>query len=172
MIPRIRIGDITSPANPADIIIGMNSTLSEVTGIGLPFMKEITVLYPIVRGSVLSFGFIPDPRRHVHMIICHDIGKGGWVNADQDVRFGMDYLWHTDGERQYSIVQIGTGAVGKRDGADEGAIRKAMVDSFLSADLYIYDSTVQRVIEDAMAQPPMRAFRVWHPIHGEECVAA
>ncbi len=170
MIRDIKVGDITSPSNPADVIIGMNSTLSDVTGIGLPFVKQIAAIHPIVRGSVLSFRFTPE--RNLHMIVCHAIDDGGWVNADMHVRFGMDYLWHTEAMRQYSIVQIGTGRVGRRDGADDIAIRSAMANSFLPVDLYVYDPAVHQVIANAMAQQPLRAYRAWHPIHGEERIAA
>lgn len=170
MIRDIKVGDITSPSNQADIIIGMNSTLSDVTGIGLPFVKQIAAIHPIVRGSVLSFTFTPE--RNLHMLICHGFGMVGWSNAEMHVRFGMDYLWHTDGGRQYSIVQIGTGRVGKRDGADTAAIRSAIATSFLPVDLYVYDSAVRQVVENTMAQPPLRAFRAWHPTYGEERITA
>lgn len=106
------------------------------------------------------------------MLICHEIGKDGWACADEYVRFGMDYLWHTEGGRHYSAVQIGTGQVGKRDGADSTAIRSAMADSFLPIDLYVYLSTVRQVIEATTVHPPLRAFRAWHPTHGEERITA
>ncbi|TXH01058.1 MAG: hypothetical protein E6R05_06155 [Candidatus Moraniibacteriota bacterium] len=169
MINDIVVGDITRPTNPADVIIGMNSTLSDVLGIGRPFVKKVAAIHPIVRGSVLSFKFTPE--RHLHMIICHDIGEGGWVGADQQVRFGMDYLWHTDGSRRYSIVQIGTGRVGKRDGADPTAIRSAIAASFLPVNLYVYDPGAREAVEAAV-QAPLRAFRAWHPVLGEERIAA
>ena len=185
MIRDIKLGDITSPANPADIIIGMNSTLSDVTGIGLEFIRDIPVIYPIVLGSVFSFEFTPE--RNVHMIICHTIGEGGWANADRYVRYGLDYLWKTEeaqytGEhgmdhlltgspRRYSIVQIGTGRVGKRDGADHALIRSAIAESYLPVDLYVYDPTLRQLVEQAKC-PPMKAFRAYHPLHGEERIAA
>ena len=185
MIRDIKLGDITSPANPADIIIGMNSTLSDVTGIGLRFVREIKVLYPIVLGSVLSFAFTPE--RNVHMIICHTIGEGGWVHADRYVRYGLDFLWQaeaaqytgeggmdhllTGNSRRYSIVQIGTGRVGRRDGADHAAIRTAMAESFLPVDLYVYDPALRQLVEQA-EQPVLRAFRAYHPLRGVEEIAA
>ena len=170
MIKNIVVGDITSPANPYDIIIGMNSTLSDVTGIGLPFVQKIAAIHPIVPGSVLSFEFTPE--RHVHMVICHDIGETGWIYADRYVRFGMDYLWHTERGRCYSIVQIGTGRVGKRDGADPAAIRSAMAASYLPVDLDGYDPGARQVVDAAVVHPPLRAFRAWHPTYGEERIAA
>jgi|GEM_PF-5915513 len=169
MIRDIIVGNITRPTNSADIIIGMNSTLSEVLGIGRPFVDKIAAIHPIVRGSVLSFEFTPE--QHLHMIVCHDIGRGGWVDAEQQVRFGMDYLWHTEGTRHYSIVQIGTGRVGTRDGADPATIRSAMAASFLPVDLYVYDPGAHETVE-AASVAPLRAFRAWHPVLGEERIAA
>ena len=131
-----------------------------------------------------SFEFTPE--RNVHMIICHAIGEGGWVHADRYVRYGLDYLWQTEAaqharggldylmvgtQRRYSIVQIGTGRVGKRDGADHALIRSAIADSYLPVDLYVYDPALRQLVEQAQ-QPPIRAFRAWHPVHGEERIAA
>ncbi len=184
MIRDIKVGDITNPSNSADIIIGMNSTLSDVLGIGRPFTDKIATIHPIVRGSVLSFEFTSE--RNLHMIICHDIGAGGWLDADKQVRYGMDYLWHSEDtqraeggldhlligkNRRYSIVQIGTGRVGKRDGADPAAIRSAMAASFLPVDLYVYDPGAREAVE-AASVVPLRPYRAWHPIHGEELLAA
>ncbi len=163
-------GDITSPDNRADIIIGMNSELSDVTGIGLPFVKKISVAYPIVLGSVLSFQFNSD--RQVHMLICHSLGEHGWKGAHRYVRFGLDYLWQTEGSRRYSSVRIGTGRIGKRDRADHAEILSAMAESFLPVTLYLYQPPAQEVIEAVRANEPLRAFRAWHPIHGEERLAA
>src|SRR4051812_21268231 len=105
MIESIVIGDILSPSNPRDIIIGMNTDLEDVTGIGLRFVRNVIPLLALDLGSVISFDF--DQKRKLHMIICHKLGKGGWADAEQYVRFGLDYLEHlNDTGRQYSIVQI------------------------------------------------------------------
>jgi len=171
MINDIKVGDITSPENRADIIIGMNTKLQDVTGIGLPFVKKINALHPIDLGSVLSFKF--DDDRNVHMIICHRLGdNGGWKDADMHVRFGMDYLWHTERNgRKFSTVQIGTGRVGVRDGADPVCIRTAMATSHLPVTLFVFNprETVAAVIE---LERPMTAYRAWHPVHGEERLVA
>ena len=106
------------------------------------------------------------------MLICHDIGAGGWKNAPQFVRFGMDFLWHTEQTRKYSIVQIGTGRVGYRDGADNGAIRTAIANSFLPVVLFVYDAKKRMPAHAALA--PLKPFRAWTPTHGVEeihCVA-
>lgn len=185
MIDNIRLADIMSPDNSADIIIGMNRDLSDVTGIGLPFVREIRLTRPPVPGSVLSFELTPE--RSVHMLICHEIGRDGWVDADKYVRCGMDFLWYndlsqfsgTDGfdrllttcPRRYSIVQIGTGRVGKRDGADHAAIRRAMEASHLHVDLYIYEPPAKEKAATAKVVP-LRPFRAFHPIYGEERIAA
>jgi hypothetical protein len=171
MIADIILGDITHPNNNRDIIIGMNSTLSDVTGIGLTFVSKYPDLHqPIELGSVLSFRF--DASRYLHMIICHSIGTGGWKNAHQYVRFGLDYLWHTEGGREYSAVRIGNGRVGKRDGANEAKIRTAMTTSFLPLALYLFDPAQEAVAERSAVIVPLRAFRAWHPRYGEERIAA
>lgn len=41
MIVGSEAGDILSPANHRDIIIGMNTSLGEVNGIGRPFVRNI-----------------------------------------------------------------------------------------------------------------------------------
>lgn len=185
MIDNIRQADITLPNNPSDIIIAMNQTLSEVTGIGLSFVRQIKLSRPLVRGSVLSFEFTP--ARNVHVLICHKIGPNGWVDADKYVRFGMDFLWRNDAAllsdeggfdrpktaqpRRYSIVEIGTGRVGRRDGADHAAIRRAMEASHLHVDLYLYkpparDKTVSAIVT------PLRPFQAYHPLYGMEHIAA
>ena len=170
MIKDIVVGDITAPGNHAHIIIGMNTTLEDVTGIGLPFVRDIKTKNPIALGSVLSFHF--SPERSVHMLICHDIGYGGWANADKHIRFGMDYLWKTSNEselppQEFSIVQIGTGKIGLRDGADASAIRTAIANSHLPVTLYVFDQGVgTRELRSEIAA--LRAYRAWDPIHGEE----
>ncbi|HEY4487064.1 MAG TPA: hypothetical protein VJB70_05065 [Candidatus Paceibacterota bacterium] len=164
MIVGIEVSDITSPNNKRDIIIGMNTTLNDVRGIGLPFVKKIETLHPITLGAVLSFEF--DDSRQVHMLICHDLGQYGWKNADHFVRFGMDFLWHTEPAREYSIVQIGTGRVGHRDRADPVAIRTAMTNSFLPVTLFVFNPEKSRVIHVAL--PELKPFRAWSPTHGVE----
>ena len=72
----------------------MNSTLEDVTQLGWRFTKNIKAAEPIGLGTVLSFLF--DDTRMLHMIICHNIGFGGWSEADKYLRIGLDYLWQTD----------------------------------------------------------------------------
>lgn len=170
MIINIEVGDITSRENHADIIIGMNSELKDVTGIGLPFVKKINALHPIDLGSVLSFKL--DNDRNVHMIICHHLGKGGWKDADMHVRFGMDYLWHTERNgRKFSIVKVGTGRVGVRDGADPIRIHTAMATSHLPVTLFVYNPR-ETVAAHVALERPLVAYRAWHPVLGEERIAA
>ncbi len=165
MIVEIIAGDITSLNNRADIIIGMNARLTDVTGIGGPFVNKISTLHPIDLGSVLSFKF--DSDRNLHMLICHKIGKDGWKYADKHVRYGLDYLWHTERKREFSIVQIGTGRVGVRDSADSAAIHTAIATSFLPVKLFIYDPK-ETVAVVSVREKPMQAYRAWHPVMGEE----
>lgn len=88
MIEEIISGNITDPSNKRNIIIAMNTTLSEATYLASPFVTKLrhALKGEELLGSVLSFQF--DSDRKIHMIICHKIGKGGWVGADQYVRFG------------------------------------------------------------------------------------
>jgi len=164
MIRNIVYGDITDRnTNTGDIIIGMNTKLSEPSAIGRPFTRSISVINQIDRGSVLTFDF--DNGRLLHMLICHKIGRGGWAQADRYVRYCLDYLWQRHGGRLYSIVQIGKGPVGQRDGADVPAIRTAMANSFLDMDLVILPDTVEA--HDAVEGPPLTPFRVWDMERGE-----
>jgi hypothetical protein len=171
MLSSIVVGDIRNSKNKADIVIGMNNTLSDVTGMGRRFVNQYpTLIHPIDLGSVLSFSY--DKDRYLHMIVCHKIGRGGWSNADTFIRFGMDYLWHSEPGRKFSIVQIGTGHIGLRDGADHVAIRTAMANSFLEVDLYVHDKDEQEA-EVAVAELPLiAAHRAWHPRFGEQRLAA
>ncbi len=134
MITDILDGDITSPKNRRDIIIGMNPGFEELSALGHRFLGNVVPLDLMKLGSVLTFDF--DGERRLHMLICHLLGHGGWEDADKFVRSAMDHLWQSDGARQYSIVKIGGGAVGKRYGADQGAIITAMATSHLPVVLY------------------------------------
>jgi len=169
-------GDITTPENPSDIIIGMNSQLSDVTGIGLPFVKDVIPMRQIQLGSVITFEF--DIHRRLHMLICHHLGKGGWAYADRHVRYGLDHLEYLDREQQaggsdrtYSIVKIGTGRVGVRDGADAPALHRAMADSFLPLTLFLYNrETVEAVTRESRA--PLVPISTWSPDHGRQRIHA
>lgn len=171
MILNILKGDITAPGNKSDIVIGMNSLLQDVTGIGLPFVKDRIPPSALQLGSVLTYDF--DGDRRLHMIICHNLGVGGWADADKHVRFGLDYLEYVDrtdpygeGRHSYSIVQIGKGRVGIRDGADHAAINRAMADSFLPLDLYVYDQD-RATVEAGQNWKPLRPLRTWNQVTGE-----
>lgn len=165
MIRNIISGDITDPnTHPGDRIIGMNTKLNEASAIGRPFVHTIAVVKQINLGSVLTFEF--GAGRLLHMLICHRIGRGGWSDADKYVRYCLDYLWQQQhGERLYSIVQIGKGPVGQRDGADVSAIRTAMATSWLEMDLVIREDSQEAHV--AVAALPMVPFRVWDMHRGE-----
>lgn len=172
MIEGIKIGDITSPKdNPdADIIIGMNIALHDVRGIGRDAIKNITHAFDLDLGSVITFPF--DENRNLHMIICHQLGMGGWDDADQYVRFGMDFLWQQRPHKraQYSIVQIGTGRVGERYGADVPSIITAMATSHLPVTLFVPPKPV--VANDALSRMMQPPSRVWHTARGELSLVA
>lgn len=179
MIQDIKVGDITSRSNKSNIIIAMNTTLEDVTGIGVPFVRKINPTHPIQLGSVLNFQF--DKNRMLHMLICHGIGFGGWTDADKWVRFGLDYLWqasmtknHLLFDSEFSIVQIGTGEIGRRDGACAPEIRSAMAASHLNLTLFVRDKESQILVKKD--REPLHPLSTWHPMYGEEklvraCVA-
>lgn len=171
MILDIKVGDITDPSNKSNIIIAMNTTLEDVTGIGVPFVKKINPTHPIQLGSVLNFQF--DRDRMLHMLICHDIGYGGWVNADKWVRLGLDHLWqasvtenHILYDSAFSIVQIGTGQIGRRDGANSVEIMTAMATSYLDLTLFVRDKGF--LVPAKKERAPLYAMSTWHPMYGEE----
>jgi hypothetical protein len=171
MIERIVVGDITDPTNKRNIIIGMNATLEEASYIGLPHVQQLqkSLMHPLALGSVLSFRF--DRVRKLHMLICHNIGIGGWASADKYVRFGLDYLNHTEGETEkFSVVQIGTGPIGIRDGADSVAIRTSMATSFLRVTLFVRDYSVPP-IPDEKAPLELVAYAAWSPKWGRRELA-
>ena len=162
MITDIIPGDILHPSRRTDIIVGMNPRFADVFGIAKPFVSNISDIRDVPLGSVVSFKF--DETRNLHLLICHVLGEGGWEKADQYVRYGLDYLWVADPKRKYSIVRIGTGRVGRRDGADAVAIHTAMVNSFLPVDLYI-PSELDRMPAEFSAR--VIPFRLWNMAHGE-----
>lgn len=149
----------------------MNTTLEDVTGIGVPFVKKINPTHPIQLGSVLNFQF--DRDRMLHMLICHNIGYGGWADADKWVRLGLDHLWqasvtenHMLCDASFSIVQIGTGQIGRRDGARPEEIMTAMATSYLDLTLFVLDK--ESPIPVKKEQAPLYAMSTWHPMYGEE----
>jgi hypothetical protein len=167
MILDILEGDILANANKSDVIIGMNSQLGEVSGIGLPFTWQIQHNKPLILGTVFSFEL--DVNRNLHMITCHHLGKDGWQAADKYIRFGMDYLWHREGHRSFSMVKIGTGHIGKRDGADVPAIISAIANSHLAVTLYNYRPSEHTMAEAKVVPKPSElvAYRSWNFKEGE-----
>jgi hypothetical protein len=152
----------------------MNGQLDDVMGIGLPFVRDSIPTRAIQLGSVITFDF--DSIRRLHMLICHNLGEGGWEGSERHVRFGLDYLDYLDKMERpqgsganYSIVRIGTGRVGIRDGADPIALHRAMADSHLVTDLYVWDQPAAEARAEAQARfTPLRAVRAWSPGHGVE----
>lgn len=169
MIEEIVHGNITNKeVASGDIIIAMNTKLSEASAIGRPFVRNRNILREIKLGSVLTFNF--DDERLLHMLICHRIGRGGWANAEKYVRFCLDYLWQQHNDKKYSIVQIGKGHIGRRDGANVPAIRTAMADSFLRMDLVILPEMLEA--QAAVGVTSMVPFRVWDMERGEREIRA
>ncbi len=162
MIIEHEVGDITSPQYNRDIIIAMNSTLDDVRGIGKPFVDGKFLQDGSVElGSVLTYDYAPE--RRLHMIICHKLGVGGWIDAAEYVRFGMDHLWFHERGRRYSIVNIGEGRVGKRDGADVPSINAAIATSHLKVVQFSLGGE-KNVVELAL-QKVVPLF-VWQPSSG------
>lgn len=163
-IQSINPEDITSPKNKHDIVIGMNSILSEPSALGRRVLGGKSITRDLTLGDVITFDF--DPGRKLHMIICHHIGKGGWAHAEKYIRTGLDYLWHSGrDDQQFSIVRIGTGLVGRRDGADAAAIHSAMATSYAPLHLFVWDPVEQIVARAAL--PPLRPLHAWNIAKGE-----
>ena len=170
MIRNVIVGDIAGEKNESDIIIGMNTTFSEIYGISKPFIDKVTLTHPVTLGSVVSFNFTP--KRNLHLLVCHNAGEKGWARAPEYVRFGLDYLHHTEGEdRTFSIVRIGAGRIGSRDGANHAEILTAMANSHLPVDLYVRDPATQEQETDGVNVRYLHAYRHWNPQFGEQLVA-
>lgn len=169
MIIGTATGDITSPRNTRDIIIAMNDEFEDVTGIGRRFVENLVGVTPEL-GSVVTFKF--DSIRRVHMLVCHKLGPKGWHQAERHVRYGMDYINHLNDNprRGFSIVEIGTGRVGRRDGADPAAIRKAMEESYLPAVLYKREERAAAVVD--LWSRPLTPLVAWAPVTGQIALAA
>lgn len=164
--------DITSTKHKCDIIIGMNTGLKNVTGIGRRAVENMEVLRELKLGSVVTFPW-DVTGRELHMIICHKMCDGGWDGADRYVRYGLDYLAHRDAisERGHGIVRIGTGAAGKKFGADPTSILTAMATSYLPVLLFSLDTP--RITEPVSAEVlPLRAASVWQFDTGVQKLAA
>lgn len=164
--------DITSTKYHQDIIIGMNTGFEDVRGIGARVLERVELLRKLSLGSVVTFPW-DDSGRELHMLICHKLGSGGWTNADRYVRYGLDYLAHRENitERGHGIVQIGTGRVGKRDGADFTSIHTAMATSYLPLTLFVYDKP--QLVEPVSAEVrPLRPASVWNVDDGFVRIAA
>ncbi len=166
MIVDIHHRDITDPWNKRDIVIGMNTQLAEASAIGRRVLIGKSLSRDLELGNVITFKF--DEHRELHMVVCHSLGAGGWDGAHQHVRCGLDYLWQRSrgGSREYSIVRIGTGPVGRRDGADFVAIHTAMADSFLPLHLFICDEEKQ-ANANVVNLPPLQPRCVWRYSEGE-----
>lgn len=112
------------------------------------------------------------------MLICHQLGEGGWTGADKYVRFGLDYLWHCEHEedrqenREFSIVEIGKGRVGRRDGAEPVFIHQAMATSHLPLTLFVNHNDSESVRASEALVIPLKAYRAWTPEYGEQRFAA
>ncbi len=172
MIKNIIPGDITSPKNKSDIIIGMNSELGELSALGRSVLKRNLPRRELLDlGTVLTFKF--DDKRLIHMVICHHLGEGGWRFADQYIRVGLDHLWlNPPARRKFSIVQIGKGAVGTRDGANSSSIHTAIASSYLPVDLYVYDDNKATVPKQNVVQlPALQMVQGWNPKTGVLAVA-
>jgi hypothetical protein len=171
MIQDVIPGDITNWChNKRDIIIGMNDSFIDVYGIGKPFVANLRDDLELPLGSVLNFNFGTRGQK-LHMILCHKLGQSGWKNAEQHVRFALDFLHHhNDTDRKYSIVQIGKGRIGKRDGADYPAIHRSIADSYLPLNLFVFDAVpIHEVVSAAI---PLRALSAWVPMTGARMLEA
>jgi hypothetical protein len=168
VIKKIVVGDITDVSNQRHIILGMNNTLEDlVNRIGRPYVEKLRadLTHPLELGSVLSFRF--DDH---HLLVCHEIGHGGWHDADRYIRFGLDYLDHAENNKvdEFSIVQIGTGLIGVRDGAIYHSIHAAMTNSHLPMTLFVWDDHVVPLYKKRDELLEMVAYAAWTPDWGRQ----
>ena len=162
-IRSVVVGDVTSSS--LNIIIGMNTRLGEASALGRQVLSDKSLTRELDLGEVITFDF--GLNRRLHMVVCHYLGQGGWMNAEKYLRFGLDYLWQTTKPAQeFAIVQIGMGVVGRRDGADDEALRTAMATSHLPLHLYIRGEAKQAEAHASVV--PLRPLRTWSPIRGEQ----
>lgn len=177
MILQEKHGDITYLVdNPyGDIIIAMNTELKELTRLGRRFVGG-SISGPVEKGSVLTFKY--DELRRIHMIVIHDLEPNGWDGAEEYLRYGLDDLWkeaqEEDRDREFSIVQIGKGPVGRKYGADPIALRKAMEDSHLNMTLFIQDekAPVAAAVRPKLISPSLQFMRISVPTQRRIPVAA
>jgi len=164
---KIKIGDITGHENEDHIIIAMNRTLSEPTPLAAPYVLKLKygLNNPLELGSVLSFPFTG--KRTLHMIVCHEIGFGGWKNADKYLRFGLDFLDHHKNQNdEFSIVEVGTGPIGTRDGADAAALKTAIATSFLPVTLFVKEKARSFAVAARIQPLNVVPYRIWNPNRG------
>lgn len=176
MITDIVVGDITSTDHACDIMIAMNTKLQDVRGIGRRVITRYKKLQDLPLGAVLTFPW-DGSGRMLHMLICHELGVGGWKNADRHLRYGMDHIAYREeqssSERGHGIVQVGAGRVGKRDGADTTSINTAIALSLLPVTMFIYDQP--KLFEEQAAvlhMPPLKPSLLWTRERGEVRLAA
>lgn len=167
MIIGHQVGDIAAPQNHRDIIIAMNTSLAEPSKLSKSFVSDKYLTDgELELGTVLTYTFSGKGKneRLLHMVICHRIGVGGWQDTEKYLRFGLDYLWFTARNRKYSIVTIGEGRVGLRDGANIAAISRAIADSNLQM-VQFQQGDAETVL--ALAIQKARPVMAWVPQFGQ-----
>jgi hypothetical protein len=165
-----------SSKNRRHIVVGMNVDLVEPSAIPRPYVDKLreSLDCSLELGTVLSFDVKTRPEmgfcQRLHAVVCHTVHRigRGWNGADRHVRFALDYLHYTERHTgEFSIVRIGTGPVGLRDGADHAAILTAMNNSFLPLTLYIRPEESLRPVAVEMAPLELVALAsAWHPDKG------
>lgn len=121
----------------------MNTTLEDLTLLGSEYAGSLSkkLTHPIELGSVLSFD-MNGGGRMLHMLICHHIGYQGWREAPRFIKFCLNKieqdkrLYGTTGKMGFSIVHIGNGPIGTRDGSDPEENLRAIKESRLPVTLY------------------------------------
>ena len=168
-IDKTRIGDITSFTNKSHIVFAMNDTLEEATPLIAPYVEKLAFgpENPLTLGSVLSFPFTNG--RKLFLVICHKIGFGGWEGADQYLRFGLDWINHYKQKGDtFSIVEVGTGPSGMRDGADAASLKTAIATSYLPVYLFVREEVKVMAAAAAANKAPLNlaAFAYFSPQNG------
>ena len=163
MIIDIVEGDIMAQ-HDKHIIFGINQELEEPNQSIKRYIDDIRKKFGkrLALGSYIEFRLNRIYEQKLYLVVCHNIGTGGWLNADKHVRFAFDSIYYnTVGE--YATVRIGNGFVGKRDGADDSSILTSIQTSFLPVRLY---HTKERAHYNQQFE--LIPMQIWTPKSGHE----
>ncbi len=99
-------------------------------------------------GTVI-FGICSDTEKATLLLVCHELGEGGWENAPEAIKRGFDTVGSTIllQDEEIATVAIGTGKTGRNQGASWDAIRAAMEASKANLVLYWENEKQKAMVE-------------------------